>query len=200
MVLDERPDIKMSRRCIICQQVDNRFFCDKITKPDMNGGFTLEDKSSKACDFFNKHHELIMYFVFGISTTAISWLVYSISEAVIGLNLYWSGTASWIVAVSFAFVTNKLWVFESKIWEMKLVLAEAITFFAGRALTGMLEVIAVPKMVDWGLDATLFGVKGLPAKIIVSVLIVALNYALSKFVSFNIMDIFCHKGKGKEQN
>lgn len=165
----------------------------------MNGGVLLEEKPSKARELFNKYRELIMYCVFGISTTAISWFAFSICEAVIGLNLYWSGIASWIIAVFFAFVTNKIWVFESRSWEPKLVAAEAFTFFGGRALTGVLEVVTVPAMVSWGLDATLFGVEGLPAKITVSLFIVALNYILSKFISFNLADLFGHKKTGDEE-
>lgn len=159
----------------------------------MNGGVPLEEKPSRARELFKRYRELIMYCVFGITTTAISWLAFGICEALIGLNLYWSGIGSWIIAVLFAFITNKIWVFESRSWEPKLVAAEAFTFFGGRALTGVLEIITVPAMVSWGLDATLFGVEGLPAKIIVSLLIVALNYILSKFISFNLSDLFGRK-------
>lgn len=162
----------------------------------------MEEKPSKVRELFNKYHELIMYCVFGVTTTFISWLTYSIAEKALGMNLYWSGIFSWVIAVSVAFVTNKLWVFESKSWEIKLVIAELITFVGGRALTGALEVVAVPAIVALGFDMTLFGVNGLPAKILVSVLIVVLNYILSKFVSFNLTTIFRRKPKdnGEKQN
>lgn len=162
----------------------------------------MDDKRSRICEFYNKYHELINYCIFGVTTTLISWLTYSIAEKGFGLNLYWSGVVSWIVAVSVAFVTNKLWVFESKSWEIKLVLAELVTFVGGRALTGALEVAAVPAVVSWGFDMTLFGVEGLPAKILVSLCIVVLNYILSKFISFNLDGIFKRKpkGGGEKQN
>jgi putative flippase GtrA len=99
-----------------------------------------------------------------------------------------AGVIAWIIAVIFAFVTNKLWVFESKSWNARLVTGEALTFFGGRIATGLLEVIAVPAFVSWGFDMKLFGVDGLPAKIAVSVAIVILNYILSKFVSFRRSD------------
>lgn len=153
----------------------------------------MEERPSKVRELFNKYHELIMYCIFGVTTTFISWLTYSIAERTIGLNLYWSGIVSWIIAVSVAFVTNKLWVFESKSWDLKLVFGELVTFVGGRALTGALEVYAVPKFVEWGFDLTLFGVEGLPAKIVVSIGIVVLNYILSKFLSFNLSSIFRRK-------
>lgn len=144
----------------------------------------MDEKSSTFREFFAKHREVIMYCIFGVATTIVNWLAYSVCVRWLGLNLYVSGIAAWIIAVSTAFVTNKIWVFDSKSWRFLLVLGEVIAFFGGRALTGALEVIAVPALVSWGLDATLFEVEGLPAKIIVSVIIVALNYVISKFVAF----------------
>ena len=137
-------------------------------------------------EFFEKHREIIMYCIFGVITTIVSWLVYSICQAWLGLNLYYCGIISWILAVIVAFITNKLYVFDSKSWKPALALAEFITFVGGRALTGVLEIVAVPMLVSWGFDATLFGVEGLPAKISMTVVIVILNYILSKFISFNI--------------
>ncbi|MEA4894280.1 MAG: GtrA family protein [Oscillospiraceae bacterium] len=173
----------------------------------------MEEKPSVLRALFDKYREIIMYCVFGVTTTIISWLVYSVCEKAFSLVrltdpeavsfVSWiiektgehtdvntflvmllSGVISWIVAVLVAFVTNKLWVFDSKSWERRLVRKEALTFFGGRIATGLLEVLAVPAIVSWGFNAKLFGVDGLPAKILVSVAIVILNYILSKFISF----------------
>ena len=203
--------------------VDIRLFCGKIcVASEMRafveylmhisgrfelGEFLVEEKPSLLRGLFEKYREIIMYCIFGVITTIINWLVYSIYVRVVPANDYasgfptwfqelvvsrlhldikliYAGVIAWIVAVIVAFVTNKLWVFESKSWNAKLVLGEALTFFGGRIATGLLEVVAVPAFVAWGFDATLFGVDGLPAKIVVSVAIVILNYILSKFISF----------------
>ncbi|MEG1404598.1 MAG: GtrA family protein, partial [Oscillospiraceae bacterium] len=140
----------------------------------------MEDKKSIFRRLFEKYREIIMYCIFGGVTTVVSWLTFSICEAVFGLDLYWSGIVSWIIAVTVAFITNKLWVFESKSWKLKLVLVEGVAFYGGRILTGILEVIAVPALSDWGMDMSLFGVDALPAKMLVSVVIIILNYVLSK--------------------
>ena len=167
----------------------------------------MEEKPSALRALFDKYREIIMYCIFGVTTTLVNWLIYSIYVRVVPANDYasgfptwfqelivsrwhldiklvYAGVIAWIVAVIFAFVTNKLWVFESKSWNAKLVTGEALTFFGGRVATGILEIAAVPALVAWGFDATLFGVDGLPAKIVVSVVIVILNYILSKFISF----------------
>lgn len=140
-----------------------------------------------------------MYLVFGGVTTLVSWIVYGIAIRVIlnagGFGPLWklssetvnidvANIISWIISVTVAFITNKLWVFESKSWEAALVRKEAWTFYGGRVFTGVLELVLMPLLVRWGLDMTLLGVEYFPAKMIVSVIIIILNYLLSKFISF----------------
>ncbi len=171
------------------------------------GELSVEEKPSVFRGLLEKYHEIIMYCIFGAATTIVNWVIYSacvkimpvydysngfpswfqefiVSRLHLDIKLIYAGIVAWVVAVIFAFVTNKLWVFESKSWKGKLVLGEALTFFGGRIATGLLEVVAVPAFVTWGFNVTLFGIDGLPAKIVVSVAIVILNYILSKFVSF----------------
>jgi len=194
----------------ICVASEMRVYIERLMRISCRfelGEFSVEEKPSVVRKFFNKYREIIMYCIFGGITTIINWLVYSIYVRVVPANDYasgfptwfqelvvsrlhldikllYAGVIAWIVAVLVAFVTNKLWVFESKSWNAKLVLGEALTFFGGRIATGLLEVVAVPAFVAWGFDVTLFGVDGLPAKIVISVAIVILNYILSKFISF----------------
>lgn len=144
----------------------------------------MQEKSSALRELFNKHREVIMYLIFGGLTTLISWLVYSLCVELLEMSLYAANVASWIISVSFAFITNKLWVFESRERKAAVVAREALTFVGGRVATGAIEVFLQPQLVKMGLDQTLFGVWGLPAKIIVSVIIVILNYVISKFISF----------------
>lgn len=140
-----------------------------------------------------------MYLIFGVVTTVVSLLVYSIAIRIImssgGFGPLWKFSAetvnidvaniiSWIISVTVAFITNKLWVFESRVWAHDVVWKEAWTFYSGRLFTGILELVLMPLLVSWGLDLTLFKVEYFPAKIIVTVIIIILNYLLSKFISF----------------
>ncbi len=144
----------------------------------------MDDKIETIRSLIKRHREFIMYVIFGLLTTFINWLIYSLCVKALGLDLYISGIIAWIIVVSVAFVTNKIWVFNSRGWKTLQLIREAFTFFGGRLLTGVLEVAAVPALVSWGFNQTLFGVEGLPAKIIVSIVIVLLNYFISKFLSF----------------
>ena len=100
---------------------------------------------------------------------------------------------AWVLSVIFAFVTNKLWVFESKSWRFGLVMKELWLFVLARLITGVMEWFGVPLLWAVGLNQKLFGIDGFLAKIIVSVLVVILNYVFSKLI------IFRNKDKKKDQ-
>ena len=95
---------------------------------------------------------------------------------------------SWICGVLFAFVTNKIWVFNSRSWKIKLVLTELWKFVVARLITGAIEWIGHPLLISLGLNQTIdiFGRKleGFWAKIVISVIVVILNYVFSKLIVF----------------
>ena len=130
------------------------------------------------------HQEIISYLFFGVATTVINWLSYALTVGVLGMAVTPGNIISWFVAVLFAFVTNKLWVFNSKSWAWPLWLKEAGTFFGSRVFTGLVEIVGVPLLIKLGLDMPLFGVEGFAAKLIVSVVVIVLNYIFSKFLIF----------------
>ena len=147
---------------------------------------------------YEKYREIISYLFWGVMTTLVSWLTYALFDLVfrgVGaqLHVFWLSISvtvlmdsilSWICAVLFAYVTNKLWVFESKSWDRQVVWPEIAKFFSARAATGVLEIVAVPLLTAIGLDQTIFGVEGMLAKVIVTVVVVILNYILSKLLVF----------------
>lgn len=133
---------------------------------------------------FLKYREVISYLFFGGLTTAVSWGTYALFVGVMGLPVFAGNVLSWICAVTFAYVTNKLWVFQSKSWAWPAWLKEAAAFFAGRIFSGLVEIGGLPLLMKLGLDQTLFGIEGFAAKVVVSVVVIILNYILSKFLAF----------------
>lgn len=132
-----------------------------------------------------RQYEVLSYLFFGGLTTLVNLVVYILFVQFIGLSIAVSNVIALIVSILFAFVTNKLWVFRSKSWEKKLLAGEAAKFFTARAITGAIDALGVPLLYYAGLTYALFGVEGFAAKAIVMVVVIVLNYVLSKLVVFN---------------
>lgn len=118
--------------------------------------------------------ELFWYVVFGVLTTAVNIAVYYIFSR-LGVNYLISNVLAWFFSVLFAYVTNRRWVFESKSPD---ILKECGLFFGGRIFSGV---------VDTGLmwlfiDILSFG--DMVSKIVIQVIVVILNYVISKWVVF----------------
>lgn len=143
-------------------------------------------------NLYFKYKEIINYLIFGALTTAVSWGTYSLFVKGFDLSITVGNVLSWICAVLFAFVTNKLFVFESKSWAPTTAAREFFSFIGARLFTGVIEWVGVPFFSTHGLTYPLFGVKGLLAKIVVSIVVIILNYLFSKFL------IFFKKDKVKE--
>lgn len=144
-----------------------------------------------------KAKELIMYVIFGVITTVVSWGAYTIFINACKMPVFWANVLSWICAISFAYVTNKLWVFESKSWSGKIIIKEIITFVASRGVTGVIEIVAVPILVKLSFDSIFYNMlekmnisakilftDGIYSKITISFIIVILNYVFSKLIVF----------------
>lgn len=143
----------------------------------------------KIKELFIKYKEIILYIIFGVLTTAVSFVSYAVCTKLINLQNEITGIAvsnviSWVCAVLFAFATNKIWVFESKSKDIKTILNELWKFVASRLFTGALEWFGVPLLVYLGLNQTIFGIEGMFSKLIVSVAVVILNYVFSKIFVF----------------
>ena len=138
----------------------------------------------KVQDLFTRHREGILYLFFGGCSTVVSWGSYSLFVLFVKDNVSVANFVSWFLAVAFAFVTNKEWVFESKSWAGTLVRKEIGMFVSARAATGLMEIILVPALVELGLDMEIAGIRGSVSKISVSILVVVANYFISKLVIF----------------
>lgn len=128
--------------------------------------------------------EIIRYLIMGGATTLVSWGSYALFAKTIGWTILASNILSWICAVLFAYLTNKVWVFRSYSWKIETVLKEAALFFSARLATGVIEMAGVPLLVKLGLSQKIMGIKGMAAKVLVSVIVVILNYVFSKLFVF----------------
>ena len=142
-------------------------------------------------EWCKKHKEPLSYAFWCIMTTLVSWTAYTVFAYLFGLSelepaavAFISNILSWVCAVTFSFVANKIRVFESKSWRPKVVLPEALKFYSTRAAVGFVETGLATLMVLVGLDIPLFGVDGLMSKMIVTPIIIIMNYLCGKFFVF----------------
>ena len=147
---------------------------------------------------FNKYKELVTYIIFGVLTTLVNFFAFWLFTKILGEDLYLVNNAvAWVVGVVFAYVTNKLFVFESKSWDLKLITKEIIGFLGARIFSflveesGMFLFISVLGLGEKALTLAGFTITGqFIVKILLAVIVVVLNYVFSKFF------VFKHKGLG----
>ncbi len=127
---------------------------------------------------FVKYRSPILYVFFGGCTTLINWAAYYLLYSVAGVRNVPSTVIAWILAVAFAFITNKLWVFDSRAFDKKTLLREIWTFTAARLATGVLDVVVMYFAVDvFALNANVW-------KLLSNVVVIVLNYVFSKLIVF----------------
>lgn len=138
----------------------------------------------------NKIKEIVLYIVFGVLTTLVNFVAFWLIQKT-GINYLINNAISWIIAVAFAYVTNKLFVFDSKSWAIKLVAKEASEFLIARLFSFGIEEGGLWLMVDilgmkkLSLDLLGQAINGeLIAKVILAIIVVILNYIFSKFIIF----------------
>ena len=144
-------------------------------------------------NWYLKHKEGVNYAFWCIMTTLVSWTAYAVFARLFGkidgLNTdtvtLIANTLSWVTAVTFSFVANKIRVFESKSWKPQVVIPEILKFYSSRAVVGVIGDIGLPTLIAViGIDAPIFGVEGLVSKMIVTPLVILMNYLLGKFFVF----------------
>ena len=125
-----------------------------------------------------KYYDILVYLVFGVLTTAVNYIVYLPCYNLMGLSATVSNVIAWAVAVAFAYLTNKPFVFKSHDWSAKTVGPELTKFVGSRILSGALETAIIFVTVDMLLWS------GNLMKLVTSVLVVILNYVASKLLVF----------------
>lgn len=125
---------------------------------------------------FNK--ETVTYVLFGALTTVVNFLFSWLLKKTPIHDLV-NVVLSWIAAVSFAFVTNKLFVFKSRRVGAVNLLRELAGFFGARLLSlGFEELFML-------IAVTLLGMNFYSGKIIAAIFVILMNYFASKFFIFN---------------
>lgn len=130
---------------------------------------------------FHTYQTEIRYLIIGGCTTLVNFVVYLFCRDICGFHYLLGNGIAWILSVLFAYYANRKWVFESK---NAHVIKEAFMFYSSRLFSGGAEFLLLFLFVD------LMQINDVFAKIVISVLVVILNYVTSKWMVFR-------KTKGK---
>ena len=132
----------------------------------------------KIKELIKKYKFIILYGIFGVLTTIINIGVYGLLYSVLDVSNVISNIIAWIVSVLFAFITNKIWVFESKSFDFKILMKELGSFTACRVATGVLDLGIMFVGVD------LLKGPAIILKIASNIIVIILNYVMSKIFVF----------------
>ena len=141
---------------------------------------------NKIIELFNKYREIIIYIIVGGLTTVVNFVIYYLCKITIGtstiLTMNISNFIAWVVAVLFAFVANKLYVFNSKSLEKTVVLKEFCGFVAARVFSPYAVLhYPLPDLIN---SPDLRCIPDMICKLFAQVVIILMNYFFSKFIIF----------------
>ena len=129
-------------------------------------------------NMLEKYKSILMYLFFGICTTVINIVTYWMFYISLDFPNVLSTIFSWIISVLFAYITNKLWVFESRSFGKKVLVREIATFFGARFISGIIDLAVMFLFVDMLLFPAMI------IKFISNIFVVIFNYVTSKVVIF----------------
>lgn len=129
---------------------------------------------------YRKYREQIAYLFFGGCTTIVNLATYFLLTRLTEVGESFATIVGQILAITFAYITNKIWVFESKTNTGKELVKEILSFYGCRAATFFLDLFVVTK-----LCIEMLKYPDVPVKIIGNVVIILLNYLFSKLWIFS---------------
>lgn len=141
--------------------------------------------------------EVFSYLFFGVCTTVVNIVVFQLCCSAFGLHALISNIIAWIFAVIFAYVTNRIFVFHSQENSLMGIAREAGSFVGARLFSLLIDefiiwlmvdvmgYIAIERLLAGILNCPLKDAKSLFAKLCSNVVVVIMNYVLSRLIIFS---------------
>lgn len=128
--------------------------------------------------FYKKYKELLLYLFFGGLSFIVSIATYALFNVGMNINELIANVLSWIITVMFAFLTNRVWVFQSTTNGVAEFVKQMLVFYSGRVITLVVEEVILLVFITW------LGFNSMLIKVIAQVIVILLNYVISKLVVF----------------
>jgi putative flippase GtrA len=132
----------------------------------------------KVIEIIKKYKEVIKYLIIGVLTTIVNYVIFIILVNAIKIEMHTSNIIAWLISIIFAYFTNKLFVFESKSFKVEVLIKEILTFAMARVFSLLLEEAILYIFVNR------LEMDKLIIKLIANIIVIVLNYVLSKFIIF----------------
>ena len=132
----------------------------------------------KLADWYRKHQEGMRYLIFGALSTIVNIVSYAVLYYMFHISNAVSNILAWIIAATFAYITNKLYVFDSKVNNKKELLKEIVYFYGCRLFTLAIDEGIMILSVDR------FKWNGILMKIVANIIVIILNFIFSKILIF----------------
>lgn len=142
----------------------------------------------KIIQLWYTHRELITYVLFGGMTTGINVLSFYLMLHIVGTSYLLANAVAIGLSIVFAFVVNKLFVFQSKATSRQDIAREGFLFLFARGVSAGIDMLLM-----W-LLVSVFGWMAMIAKIVTECLVVVMNYFASKYIIFRKEDEIVEEG------
>lgn len=124
--------------------------------------------------FYIKHKEVLLYLFFGGLAFFLNVFLFAWIDLVLSINELINNIICWGICVLFQFFTNRTWVFETHVRDISGFLKQMINFFSGRLFTLVIEEIILAVFITW------LGLNSMAVKLVAQVVVIVLNYVISK--------------------
>ncbi|SDY19363.1 GtrA family protein [Lachnobacterium bovis] len=128
--------------------------------------------------FYKKNKEILLYLFFGGLSFIVSVATYALFNVPMKMDALIANVLSWIITVMFAFLTNRVWVFASPTDNIKDFMKQMLSFYSGRIITLVIEETILLVFIN------MLGFGSLLVKIVAQVVVILLNYVISKLFIF----------------
>lgn len=137
---------------------------------------------NKIKELLIKYKSFVLYAVFGVLTTIVNIASYWVLAHPFGLldrfGTFLPNSIAWVISCTFAYITNRIWVFVSENKDKLSIIKEVIYFYSCRLATLGIDVLVMFIFVDK------LGFNDLIFKFIANVIVIIVNYIFSKLVIF----------------
>lgn len=125
-----------------------------------------------------KYKEQILYLFFGGCTTVVNIVVFALCNDILHMELLVSNFMAWVLAVFFAYITNKIWVFESKTETLNELVKEIGSFVFARVVTLLIDMLIMYVGVE------ILFINKMIIKVLANIVVIVANYVFSKLFIF----------------